>query len=67
MDLSEVMNGLLCVLLGKEGHQNKEIFAESSLNSAELPVELSDGSQHSTCSLGYNIWGIRNREIPGKY
>lgn len=65
MDLSEVMNGLH-VLLQKEGHQNKEIFAESSLNSAELPVELADVlSTH--CSLGYNIWEMRNREIPGKY
>lgn len=65
MDLSEVMNGL-CVLLQKEDHQNKDIFSESSLNSTELPVELADVlSIH--CSLGYNIWEMRNREIPGKY
>jgi len=66
MGLSEVMNGLLCVFLQKEGYQNKDIFAKSGLNSTELPMELADVlSTH--CSLGYNIWGMRNREIPGKY
>lgn len=62
MDLSEVMNGLLCVLLGKEGHQNKEIFAESSLNSAELPVELSDGSRHSLLSRVQHLGNKKQRD-----
>lgn len=54
----------MCILQ-KAGHQNKEIFAESNLNSSVLPMELPDGSQCSLIS-GVQHLGNEKHRNPGK-
>lgn len=62
MDLSEVVNGFLCVLLQKEGHQKclwRAVLAGQSFPWSLL-VPLS-----TRCSLGYNTGEWETRAIPG--
>lgn len=66
MDLSEVTNGLLCVFYKRQATKIKKYLQKAILTAQCFPWSfLMVLSAH--WSLGYNIWGMRNTEILGKY